>query len=65
MLSEQNVVKQVADGGSILVIAGTLLGYMPQIAALCAVLWYIYQAYEVVKKKLAARKQKKRRASDK
>lgn len=41
-----NVVRYTADGISGIAIVGTLLGYLPSIAALAGIIWYGVQIYE-------------------
>lgn len=67
MFTSENVqgMKHAVDGLGAAVVVTALLGYMPQIAALFAVIWYCIQMFDNFKKKWTARKARSRRASDK
>lgn len=57
--------KHLVDAGGAVVIGLAWYGYLPYIAAGFAVVWYVMQMYDWVKKKIVERKNKTRRATDK
>jgi hypothetical protein len=40
------MIKGTIDAGSVVVIGGTLLGYLPAIAAIWSIAWFSIQIYE-------------------
>ena len=43
--------KHIFDGASLMVAAGTVIGWLPTIAAAMSIAWYCYRFYEVLRDK--------------
>ena len=64
MNSHDQMVKHVGDTISGVAIVASLMSWLPPIAALLGIVWYLMQMYDWVNKRLVRKKTYTRRATD-
>lgn len=64
MNQHQDTLRHGADALSGLAIVTSMLGWLPPVAAVLGIIWYVLQIYGWFEKRFQRQKQFKRRASD-
>ena len=58
MTQHHEAVKHVIDGGAAITVLGSIAGWLPTIAAGCAIIWYLIRFYEYYQTKRLSKTRK-------